>query len=206
LRTRINLLAATVKVRPELGLWPHLRGLTAALLSGPAGEVDGGIVSLHTDGPESAARIASVLLPALAPVLGLRADAPTTVRAGVLRRLGVLGHRPVGLRYRGVSVQLGWGESAIEAIGGEPAGSTLPNLVPRNGQTPQRFGAFWPGRSAAAKMLGSAVAPVLAAAPPIVWSGRNEPPGTREVIRWPGLHDLVRRVLERLPLHPPTRD
>jgi hypothetical protein len=205
-RTRINLLAATVKVRPELDLWPHLRGLTAALMTDPAGAVDGGLVSLHTDRPESAARIAGAVLPALAPLLGLRVPAAPAAQPGELRHLGEFRRRPVGVSYQGVTVRLAWGESALASISGDPAGATLRELIPHDGHPPQRFGAFWPGRTAAATTSGAPLAPALAAAPPIVWSGYNELPGTREAIRWPGLHDLVRHVLERLPLDPPSRD
>jgi hypothetical protein len=206
LRTRLNLLAATVKVRPEVDLWPHLRGLTAALLADPTGAVDGALLSLHTDSPESAARIAGAILPALAPLLGLRVSPAPAAQPGELRRLGALRHRPLGLSYRGVTVGLAWGESALDSISGGPARATLPDLIPHDGPPPQRFGAFWPGRTAVAKPLGAPLAPALATAPPIVWSGHNEPPGTREVIRWPGLHDLVRHVLEQIPLDPPPPD
>jgi hypothetical protein len=202
LRTRINLLAAGAKVRPEVDLWPHLRGLTAALLADRAGAVDGAVVSLHTDSPESAARIAGKVLPALAQLLGLRVppadDEP--------RRIGALGHRPVGFRTRGATVRLAWGEPALALIQGGLASGTLRTLLPRDVPPPQRWGAFWPGRTAAAKSLGGALADVLAEYPPIQWSGYNKPPGTREVIRWPGLHNLIFRVLERLPLDPPPRD
>jgi hypothetical protein len=206
LRTRLNLLAAGVKVRPEVDLWPHLRGLTVAVLTDPAGVVDGGLVFLHTENPESAGRIAGVILPALAPLLGLRVPPTAAAQPGELRRLGELRRRPVGVCHHGATVRLGWGESALGAIRGEPGGATLQKPLLRDRHPPQRFAALWPGRTAAARARAAPLATALAEAPPILWSGQNQPPGAREVIRWSGLHDLVRRVLERLPLDPPIRD
>jgi hypothetical protein len=206
LRTRINLLAVSVKVRPEVDLWPHLRGLTVAILTDPAGVVDGGLVFLHTENPESAGRIADVIVPALAPLLGLRVPPVAAAPPGELRRLGELRHRPVGLCHHGATVRLGWGETALGAIRGESVSATLRKLLLRDGRPAQRFATFWPGRMGAARTLAAPVAAALAEAQPIVWSGHNEPPGTCEVIRWPGLHDLVRRLLEQLPLDPPSRD
>jgi hypothetical protein len=206
LRTRINLLAAGVKVRPEVDVWPHLRGITAALLTDPTGAVDGALVSLHTDSPESAARIAGAVLPALAPLLGLRVPPAAAAQAKDPRHLGELRHRPVGLCTRGAAVRLTWGDSALQTIRAKPADGTLRKLLPPDGHAPQRWGAFWPGRTAQAKLLGGPLATSLAEGPPVVWSGHNELPGTHEVVRWPGLHELVRRVLERLPLDPPSDD
>jgi len=40
-------------------------------------------------------------------------------------------------------------------------------------------------------------------ASPVIWSGRNEARGAREVVRWSGLRDLVHHFLDRLPLDPP---
>jgi hypothetical protein len=206
MRTRINLLAASLKVHPEVDLWPHLRGLTVAILTDPAGVVDGGLVFLHTENPESAGRIADVIVPALAPLLGLRVPPVAVAQPGELRRLGELRHRSVGVCHRGATVRLGWGEPALGAILAEPTSAALQKLLLRDRHPPQRFAAFWPGRMGAARILAAPVAAALAEAQPIFWSGHNEPPGTREVIRWPGLHDLVRRLLEQLPLDPPSRD
>jgi hypothetical protein len=207
LRTRINLLAAGVKVRPEVDLWPHLRGLTAALLVDQSGTVDGAIVTLHTDTPESAARIGGTVLPALAPLLGLRPPpAAAPPGPGEIRLLGQVDHRPVGLTQRGTTVRVGWGEPGLESIRAEPAGASLRTLLPRDEPPPERLGALWPGRLAAVKRLGAPLAATLSQAPPVQWSGRNEPAGTREAVRWPGLHDLVRRFLDCLPLDPPPQD
>ena len=211
LRTRINLVAATVKVRPELDLWPRLRGLSGALLVDPTGAIDGAVLSLHTDSLESAERIRGHVLPALAPLLGLRNSGVGTevhppAEAGRFRLLGRLHHRTVSLEHHGTTVRLIWGESALAAVDGKPAGLALRQLVPPAERTPQRFAAFWPGRLALASTLGAPLAATLAEAPPVVWSGRNEAPGAREIVRWTGLRDLVHHFLDRLPLDPPPSD
>jgi hypothetical protein len=44
----------------------------------------------------------------------------------------------------------------------------------------------------------------LAKGPPIVWSGWTGASQARDWIRWPGLHLLVQRYLESIPLYPAT--
>jgi hypothetical protein len=204
LRTRINLLAAGVKVRPEVDLWPHLRGLTAAILVDRAGALDGALVFLHTDSPAAAARIAGQVLPALAPLLGLRVPLHAAVGGTTeTRLLGQYRQRPTGVRALGATVRLAWGEPALESIRTDRTSNAMGELLSPEGQRSQRFAAFWPGRLAAPTTVGTPLAATLAAAEPVVWSGRNEPPGVRDVVRWPGLHDLVRRTLDNLPLDLP---
>ena len=62
-----------------------------------------------------------------------------------------------------------------------------------------RAGVAWPGR------LNGLTGTTLAEAdvPPVVWWGRNEQQTTRDIVRWAGLHGLVQRFLDRLPLDPP---
>jgi hypothetical protein len=207
LRTRINLVASTVKVRPELDLWPHLRGLSGALVVDAAGAIDGAVLDLHTDGGASAERIAEKVVPALAPLFGIRespaAAFPALLPSPGVRLLGEIGHRPLSVSRQGASVRLGWGESVFAPLRADCANPALRRLVPQAERLPQRFGAFWPGRLAPATTLGVPLAVTLAEAPPVVWSGRNEAPGTREAIRWSGLRDLVHHFLDRLPLDPP---
>jgi len=205
LRTRINLLATTVKVRPEVDLWPHLRGLSGAVLVDPAGAVAGAVVALHTDSPAAAERIAGQVIPALAPLLGLRkapaaAEVRTPVQPPGLRNLGEIRHRTLSVTQKGATVRIGWGDSGLEAIPVDPANPSLRRLVPAGERPPQRFGAFWPGRLALASTLGTPLAATLAEASPIIWSGRNDSPGAREVLRLSGLRDLVHHLLDRLPV------
>ncbi|MBX6316436.1 MAG: hypothetical protein IRY99_26515, partial [Isosphaeraceae bacterium] len=59
---------------------------------------------------------------------------------------------------------------------------------------------LWPGRLAG---LPPALASALAEAPPVVWWGRREEEMVLDKIRLAGLHDVVRRFLDRLPLAAP---
>ena len=47
LRTRLNVLASAARVRPEVDLWPRLKGVTAAVLVDADGRISGAIVALH---------------------------------------------------------------------------------------------------------------------------------------------------------------
>jgi hypothetical protein len=207
LRTRINLLAATARVRPEVDLWPHLRGLSAALLADPEGRISGALVALHTDGIESAAQIAGQVLPRLAPLLGLRPEPAGTPDRP--RLLGRLRDRPLYLDQQGATVHLGWGEPSVAPLleaGRNPSrsiGPTLRALALREEVPPQRFGAFWPGRLALAPIVGEPLARTIAEAPPVVWSGKLEPSRASDLVSWTGLRDGVRRFLDRIPLEPP---
>jgi hypothetical protein len=211
MRTRINLLAAAVKVRPEVDLWPHLRGLSGALLVDPAGAVDGAIVALHADSREAAERIAADVLPALSPLLGVRkpaagAELPELAwRCGV-RLLGTLNHRPVYLVRQDDSVRLGWGESALEPLVQVPVAGSLRKHAHWGAAPPQRFGAFWPGRLPRAAALARPLAAMLADAPAVAWTGRDQPAAARESVRWPGLRRLVQDLVATLPLDPPPPD
>jgi hypothetical protein len=206
LRTRINLLAATVKVRPEVDLWPHLRGFSGAVLADPAGAVSGAVLALHTDTPTAADRIAGQVIPALGPLFGLRKRPPAAeVRAPERsgssgpRNLGEIRHRTLTVIQTGATVRIGWGDTGPEPVPVPPASSSLRRLVPPAEGPPQRFGAFWPGKLELRSTFGTPLAATLAEAASIVWLGRNDSPGAREVLRLSGLRDLVHQLLDRLP-------
>jgi hypothetical protein len=200
LRTRLNLLAAAAKVRPEVDLWPVLAGITACALA-ERGDVTGALVALHATDEAAAARLADTVLPRL---LAARSEPPAAAKSATTgRALGRLGGRPVSVARRGTTVVLGWGETAL-AQGLDafenPERSAGP-LVRATwaGTAPPRAGAFWPGRL---KALGG-TAFAAANAPPVLWWGRDEGRATHDVIRWAGLDGLVRRLLDGLPLDPP---
>src|SRR5207244_2492981 len=47
LRTRLNLMALSAGIQPEIDLWPRLCGVTAWVSAGPAGAIDRALVALH---------------------------------------------------------------------------------------------------------------------------------------------------------------
>jgi hypothetical protein len=212
LRTRINLLATAVKARPEVDLWPRLRGLSGVLVAAPPGPgrigIGGAVINLHTESPEAAARIAGQVLPRLAPLAGLRPEPELDAGANgpSVRRLGRLRGRPVFLAQRGATVQVGWGDCALAPLTaprGNPGPAFNSGLQARaswGNSPPHRFVAFWPDGLDLAANLGEPLALTLAGSPPALWSGRDEPSGASDEIRWDGLRDLVHRFLDRLPM------
>lgn len=208
LRTRINLLAVTVGVHPEVELWPRLRGVSGAVLVDPRGRVEAAILDLHADGPDSARRIAEQVLPRLAFLLGIR-PGPAAEVPQKPRPLGRYRDRPLSLIHERAAVRLVWGESAaglpgkVGANRDRSAGDVLRAHISPGEAPPQRLGAFWPGRLALTTTVGEPMARTIAEAPPVVWIGRDVEVGAREVVSWTGLRPLVHRFLERVPLDPP---
>lgn len=202
LRTRLNLLAVAARVRPEVDLWPDLRGVTFALLVDNAGKTDGAIIALHTNSPDSATRIAGKTFPRLASSFiqgGKVADSGPT--------LGKVANKPLSLTTRGATVIVGWGETALAAATdawdhpGRSAGEAI--RAAWGATSPQRVGALWPGRL---RSVPRPLAQALAEAPPVVWQGRAEGENSRDIVRWSGLRGVIRRWLEALPLEtPPDR-
>ena len=72
LRTRINLLATTVKVRPEVDLWPHLRGVSGALLVDPGARLAAPCSPSTPTVPRPPSGSPARLFPHSPPLLGLR--------------------------------------------------------------------------------------------------------------------------------------
>ncbi len=202
LRTRLNLLAAVAGVRPEADLWPQIRGLSGGILVDPSGDVTGALLALHAADPSAADRMATRVLPRLVASY-LKVSKPEQPADGV-QRLARLAGRPLDVARRDATVLIGWGESALAAslVAQEhPERSAAAALRASWPQTsPQRAGAFWPGRLCTLAPPNSPLALALADAPPILWSGRNDNTSTRDTLRWTGLRGLVRRFLERVPL------
>jgi hypothetical protein len=142
LRTRFNLLATAAGARPEVDLWPHLRGVTASIIGDPnqPGHPAGALVILHADGDASSARIATDVLPRLSALLSGKkfegesvriappGQAAADVSQGDVRRLATVGGRtlpvPPGSQTPATSVR------RLATVGGR----TLP--VPPGSQTP----------------------------------------------------------------------
>jgi hypothetical protein len=148
----------------------------------------------------AAERIAGQVIPALGPLLGLRK--PPAAAPGPSpgpRNLGAIRHRTLTVIHTGATVRIAWGDTGPETVPAAPPSLSLRRLVPPGERPPERFGAFWPGKLELAPTLGTPLAATLAEAAPIIWSGRGDPAGAREVLRLSGLRDLVHHLLERLP-------
>jgi hypothetical protein len=205
LRTRINLIAAAARVRPEVDLWPHIVGASGVLLADPGGQVDGAILVLHADGDAPARRMADHVLPRLAQAAGVPLGlVPSDGGEGPLRS-GRWKGRPISLSLRGNSLRIAWGDSAIPIPGRPRTNPILRALAAdeRAAMPPQRFVALWPGRLAWALRAGASMGSTLAEAPPIVWVGTNSASGSTEAIRWAGVRPTIHGVLERLLADPP---
>lgn len=195
-RSRLNLLALAAGVRPEVDVWPHLVGLSGAVLADARGEVDGALLALHVDDPAAAERIETQVLPRLASrwIPGAKPED----RPEGIRRFGSISDRPLSVTRRGTTVLIGWGESSLSlalAAKAAPATSAAPTFAKaRSGPQPQRLGAFWPRR------IGGQVD---VETPPILWWGWDDGLTSYDRARWEGLRGVVRRSLEQLPLDPP---
>jgi hypothetical protein len=209
LRTRLNLLALAAGVRPEVDLWPLVRGATACARADPSGRIDGASLALHAVDPAAAGRIAR-LVPRLATRLGLApaAAGPELPPSAAILRLGRLSGQPVDLCRRDATVLIAWGErTAAAALDARDhpdrsAGSAIRACWgPRS---PGRAGAFWPARLSGRAAAGSPVASSLSGVEPVLWWGERDGPTSRDELRWTGLGGLVRRFLDRLPLAPPA--
>jgi hypothetical protein len=207
LRTRLNLLALAVGVRPEVDLWPRLRGVTAGVSADPAGRIDGVLLALHAVDPAAAERMARGVLPRLATRLGVTsADGPDRPEAEGVLRLGRFSGLPLNVCRRGATVLVAWGDRMLTAAldaADHPGHSAGPTIRASWGsRPPQRAGAFWPSALSGRAAAGSPVASSLAGAAPVLWWGGRDGPTSRDEIRWTELRGLVRRFLDRLPLAP----
>ena len=223
LRTRVNLLAAAAGARLEADLWPHLRGMTFALLADPRGpsRPERALIALHIDEETAARRIADEILPRLAGLGGglkkpVKTGQDGRARPGALpdpsspRQLGRVGGRPVASALRGRTVLIGWGEGTLasalgagERVEGSFASSFGVSWLGPGGKPPARVGAFWPGRiPIPVKGLDgpTPLVQALAQGPPVVWTGWNQAGRATDRVSWPGLTATVQRFLEEVPL------
>jgi hypothetical protein len=221
LRTRLNLLATAAGTRLELVLWPHLRGITFCVLADanePA-RLRRVLVALHVDEDANARGIANEVVPRLVRLrAGMKPAKPAAAEpeapAEPLRtvKLGRILGEPLEVTSCGRTVLIGWGvgtlETAIESHEHreDPSAVLLTADWKRMKQkAPDRAGAFWPGRmQMPVKGLDGPTHLVrcLAEGPPVVWTGWTDRGLARDRIAWLGLHALVQRFLETLPLDP----
>jgi hypothetical protein len=227
LRARINLLAATAGARPEVDLWPHLRGVTASLMGDPnqPGRVAGILLILHADAEPSAERLASEFFPRLGKLLpdanghGGEGQVP---QAAVLdskvaterpRRVAKVSGRSLTIWRRGRNVLIAWGhDDFIDSlqVSGRPEQSIAvhcPGWGQQGRGVPQRIGLIWPGRSLPLSQGFDAATPVrraLADGSPVVWSGWTTPASAYDSFEYPELKARLSRFLDQIPLHPPA--
>jgi hypothetical protein len=175
-RARVNVVANLAGVRPEVEIWPGLRGITAFVVAGKGGRVEQAVLVMHVAGEAEARRLATRVLPRLVKVSG----------------------RAFEVRADGASVVIGWGAGAVElAVEArrEPEGAAGAIWSEWGGEEVSRCGAFWPGRWPG--WVGEpTVGEALKSAPPVVWWGRRE--GREEVDRvvWGDLKGTVGRWVE----------
>ncbi|GAC1474292.1 MAG: hypothetical protein NVSMB9_24360 [Isosphaeraceae bacterium] len=201
IRTRLNLLAAVARFRPEVDFWPSLRGITGALLTDEEGEIDGALVVLHMT-EDASKRLGTEVLPRLsaASVRAREDHAHPTLPCS----LGQVAGKPVTWGTRPWVLLFGWGARALPAAfdaWDHPEQSAASAIrASWNGSAPQRVGAFWPGRLRTVAVPGSPLARALDGSPPVLWTGHFRDRKAVDVVRWKNLAELVRRWLDALPL------
>jgi hypothetical protein len=225
IRTRINLVAAASGLKLEADLWPHVRGVSAAISGDTArpGRLTGLRILLHLDEPSGAQRFVEQFAPrmgALLPGERLERD-PLLAENGLVRaaerdrepwRLRGVAGRDLTVWRRNKTVSIAWGDDAFTSSARAPVSLARSMAVVCGGWAkegrgaPQRLGAFWPGRLA--PPLGAAepspqARGALAGDPPAVWWGWTDGACAVDLLRWPELSRRVRLVLEGLPLDPP---
>ncbi|WP_165066599.1 hypothetical protein [Paludisphaera rhizosphaerae] len=192
LRVRINLMATLRGVRPEVDLWPLLRGVSAGvvLLGDPNMPVGVGVVvALHAERPEDAERIhRRVIQPAL---------------AGRER----FADQPIKSIVRGGMVLVGWGEGAIATAlkSAEAPEQSAATLIGRDDHPISRAGVFRPSVVDVTRFDGAdlALTVMLAQSEFIVWKGGWAREKAWDVVRWGDLKRSVARFLEIVPQAPP---
>ncbi|QDV32645.1 hypothetical protein ElP_04800 [Tautonia plasticadhaerens] len=188
LRQRLALLALARGASLEADLWPLLSGVTLWISVDERGDPDGGLVALHATGEWAAARIADRV-----------ASRMVGERGGLI---------PIRLETarRGASVLVGWGRDALASslsAWDDPPRSAGPMLREAwVGAAPSRVGAAWPGRFPRLGEAGGPLRETLAEGPAVVWLGWSGGGTTRDLVRWDGLDDSVRRFLGRIPAVP----
>jgi hypothetical protein len=225
-RARVNLLTAAAGVRPELDVWPHLKGITASVIGEPdqPGCPTGAVLVLHADRDASALRLAADILPRLCSRLtgqnreGLRRETRPAGGGGDgatianVRSLGSVNGRPLTVYRCGRDVVVAWGEGVLNTsqdTARRPELSVAHHCTgwERQGKrAPQRVAALWPARCFPAPRGLQTLTPayrVLTDDPPVVWWGWTEPTEARDTIECTGLRDRTHRFLDQLALEPP---
>jgi hypothetical protein len=181
-RSRLNILANLQGVRPEVELWPRLRGLSGGVAFAPDRSIASAVLALHARDADAAEALAGRVVPRL--LRAVRTSAPDAPAARLQRR--------------DTMVVITWGTDAPV-----PAAPDLRAIVEHDPSA--HLVAAWPSRL---PWLGiradSPLDRALRDAPPLVWSGNAGADLPRERITWTGLRATVRRLVAALPQAPPA--
>ncbi len=119
LRLRLNLLGSAAVIKPDVDLWPRLRGVSGFVTADAAGKVDGVVLRLHATDEPSAKRLETLTLPRIArAALGLKPNDPAA--PAVLQVRG----KPLAFGRTGQDVAIAWGGAIAEHTAAAP-GSPL---------------------------------------------------------------------------------
>ena len=201
LRLRLDLLARTLGIRTDGELLPHLKGITG-WLGGDGRSVDRAFLMLHLDDEAAAGRIFERVKPL--PNSGPNPEPKTN--SG--RRLGQVEGRALRLFRFDHSVVATWGDGVVEAsLDARDHPERSARLLLRDrllNPQPALVAAIWPARAPDLLPLDTPLSVAMAEAPPVLYSGAWEKPGTFRLEGvWSGLDDTVKRFLNRIPLDPP---
>ncbi|WP_337176677.1 hypothetical protein [Paludisphaera sp.] len=204
LRARLNLMALIRGVRPEVDLWPLVRGVAAGTFADESG-TPGAVAAIVAGSPEEAERIFRRVVLPMAPLLGGRPGAGTD--PGAVVAIGRASGMPVEAATRGSTVLIGWGEGALDRAlkSAETPDRSVAALVSIDGRAAGRVGVFRPRLGAATRLIdrAPALAATLAEAAPVIWRGGWDGGRAWDVVRWGDLRRVVARFLERVPQAPP---
>lgn len=192
---RIRFIARAVGVRLDNEVLQRVRGVSGFVLARADGQPGAFTFRLHLTDDESAERLFSVVIPRFAQRVGL-ADAMKFVEGPDRLWRTSLWTKSLDVWRRGSTIKICWGTpTPIEVAPGEPnsAGPILRKIL--GAEAPfQRMLIVWPERT---------LRPNIEDSPPAVWIGRYAGTTSIDQIQWSGLHELLKRSLDALPLNEP---
>jgi hypothetical protein len=187
LRVRLDLFARLAGVRPEVDVWPVVKGVSGFVSIDASGRVDGVLLRLHAIDEAAAARLRDAIVPRIVAALRLKsteANGRLAIEAG--------GYKVTVDRRRSALV-IGLGPTIADRSAAAEAGPFGGVGFRFRGEA-QRCMLFWPGRL---RWLNLPDAQLVA------WVGRSEGNQTIDTVFSNGLKSSVRRIVDRLPFDPP---
>lgn len=217
LRDRLNLAALLAKVSPETDLYPNLVGLTLGAVTPDDPRVPPTIVAtLHTRDIKSTQTLVEKVVVPVVRTLGSDPQTPKQLQKkprtdGNIRGLSIVQGRPMFLFIDGTDVCLIWGaRNVAEAVVNHKLANSAGQTVA--GKWLGQFAKAGPVHRAASiypesivrwrVMLGETPTvwtDAMADTPPIVWLGRTQSGGSRDIIAYSGSRQFVNQLLARIP-------